>query len=143
MSVIQEEVGQAEDGETSTFQFLDLGRLSIHGKLRFGKSSEAACVGLKNFLKNLAALLDDDLNRRAIGEQSRTTKRSKPTASNRPESRGLHPAGACSRTRWKQVSDWRKAIKKPTKLFLALGLNLGDCIPQVHKCTHGKLSPPI
>src|SRR3954466_8543221 len=127
----------------STFQFADLGRLSVYGEWRFGKSSEAAGVSLKNFLKDLAALLDDDLNRRAVGEQSGTTKRSKPTASNRPESRGLHPAGACSRTRWKQVSDWRKAIKKSTKLFLVLVRNLGVCTPQVHKCTYGKLSPPI
>jgi hypothetical protein len=142
MSAVQEEVGQAED-ETCTFQFLDLSRLSIHSKLRFGKSSEAACVGLQNFLKNLAALLDNDLNRRAVGEQLEIIKRVKSTASNRPKSRGLHPAGTCSRTRWRQVSDWRKALKKSTKLSLVLGLNLGDCIPQVHKCTHGKLSPPI
>src|SRR3954470_24758807 len=86
--------------------------MSVHSELRFGKSSEAAGIGCENCLKDLAALFDDNLNRRAIGEQSGTTKRSKPTVSNRPESRGLHPAGAWSRTCWKQVSRLEEGDKQ-------------------------------
>ena len=61
----EEGVGQAEDGKASTFQPVDLGRLGVDGELSFGKSPEASGIGFEEFLEDLAAFFDDNLNRRA------------------------------------------------------------------------------
>src|SRR4051812_17358512 len=86
-----------------TSQFGNLSQLTVDFKLRCNRSSKARGIGLEKLLEDLASFFNNDLGKRIrLTSEAQKLERSESIASNRPESRGLHPPEEKS-------PDWRKA----------------------------------
>src|SRR3954468_24625676 len=98
-----------------TSQFGNLSRLAIDFELSGSKSAEAGGIGLEKLLKDLASFFNNDLGKRTrLISEAQKLERSKSIASNRPESRGLHPVGALARTHRKKSLSVGGRHKKET-----------------------------